>query len=269
MTRRILRLLPVCILLSGCAHQRTSENTVSENSRYLIIAGEPYRKIGSTSTDMLRVGLKRDRVFEPKFLPQLRRDIPAKLVTEAYVSESSLRDLGGGVKAKVGVAKADVGLSQRQTAETSGNYKVFTVLDIDDLIDELNAPDNQRRMERLQMYDRASIVTGVAVAFDREAERELQRSGKVNITLLQGTPLDPEIGIKGEQVSSSTVKLSDGTVFAYKLSRLCWRQSGDRIVVGAIETDIPGKDDGSCPPSTFQSVSALRAAQNASTAAKP
>lgn len=246
-----------------------SENTVSENSRYLIIAGEPYRKIGSTSTEMLRVGLKRERVFEPKFLPQLRRDIPAKLVTEAYVSESFSRDLGGGVKAKVGVAKADVGLSQQQTAKTSGSYKVFEVLDIEDLVDELNATDNQPRIERLQMYDEASIVTGVAVAFDREAELKLQKSGKVSLTLLRTTPLEPEIGIKGEQVSGSTVKLSDGTVFAYKLSRLCWRQSGDRIVVGAMETDIPGKEDASCPASTYQSVSALQAAQNPSPAAKP
>jgi hypothetical protein len=56
-------------------------------------------------------------------------------------------------------------------------------------------------------------------------------------------------------------------VFAYKLARICWAERDGRIEVGALDTDVPGIDDG-CPAGTYRSTQELTASKQRA-AAKP
>ncbi|RVU86324.1 hypothetical protein EOL70_02420 [Leucothrix sargassi] len=245
-----------CLLLSGCA----IKSDLIESDDFLEIAGNKYRKTGAINTDILFAGVKRSKglngdTFDPKFLPVIDHDITARQVTEAFNEQTGKAAFEAATKA--GIA-AVVGGSGSGTAKVTGKYSVFTLFDVNKFVAELNSEKNRRNIKSLMRYDNPRIITSVAIVFNRDTSNKISISGSASLNIKNSESGRPEMTVTGNTSGATLGSLSNGTVFAYEYSRICWEKRGDEIKVATIEVDRPTLNlESNCPSGTEEHVSKL------------
>jgi hypothetical protein len=245
----ILSLSLLGLLLSGCA----VKSDLTESSSFLEIAGDKYRKTGAINTDILFAGVKRSKgftedTFDPKFLPVLEQDISARQVTEAFNEQTGKAALEAATKAGIG---SIFGGSAAEESKVAGKYSVFTLFNVHKFVTELNSDKNKNNIRLLSRYNEPRIITSVAIVFSRGTTRSASvasnASLKIDSTGSDSSDLTVKAGASGRTSSS----LSNGTVFAYQYSRICWEKRNGDIKVATIEVDRPGLGIGhNCPAGT-------------------
>lgn len=252
----ILPLSLFSLVLSGCA---TIKPDLTESSSFLEIAGNKYRKTGAINTDILFAGVKRsksfeDDTFDPKFLPVLDRDITARQVTEAFNEQTGKAAFEAAAKAGFEAVVGGIGGKSKVT----GKYSVFTLFDVNNFVSELNSDKNRNNIRSLMRYENPRIITSVAIVFNRDTSKKINTSGSSSLKIKNSKAGSPELTLKGNASGETLGSLSNGTVFAYEYSRICWEKRDGKTKVAAIEVDRPGLGLGdNCPSGTKASVSDL------------
>lgn len=109
----------------------------------------------------------------------------------------------------------------------------------DDITERLNDPINDKALDALKIWgDKARVITGIAMCYDQ--------TSTVNTTYkAEGESKYDEVGGKFSLSGSGkhTVSYSDGTVFAYEMSRILWKRGRDGTpFVADLVPDRPGSD---------------------------
>lgn len=124
---------------------------------------------------------------------------------------------------------------------------VFTIVDVQgksDLLKIINREENRDIVLHLLKTHHPRVVTTIATTEAQETVRAsaLDTSVSANLTSL-GTP--GQVGIKFSTDRKSTVKFSDGTVFAFAMGIPAWKWDtvAQRVIVGDLVEDIPGAFD--------------------------
>lgn len=244
--------------LLGCA--RAPVQTTVVDGEFLKIAGTPYRKLGAFKATILYVGYKKEHSFESVYLPITPKEIQARLMTEAFTDQTKKAALNA--EASVGSTAAKLGgkFEETITEGSKGTYKIFVIQNIADLVDALNSDENRKRLQELKYYDEPRIIIGTAVVFNQESLLNKNNAGNINLSIAKFST-SPEIKFGGSRGIDSTVKLSDGTTFAYEFARMCFIEADNRIRVATLDPDRPARDT-NCPAGTYKSLIALEAAQN-------
>jgi hypothetical protein len=140
-------------------------------------------------------------------------------------------------------------ISKDTNGELHGTYKLYQVVDMFDLADALNCDINRPHLDRLAKFGTAvRVVTANAIVFDNQISMNQSTSADVKLSTANGsTNFGASLTIKDSSTSKTT--FSDGTVFAYQFSRICWRKSGGRLLVGELAEDTLGPDL-PCPSGT-------------------
>lgn len=257
MKAKIILAFSTASLLSCSTYNKNV--SVENTPKYLNIANEAFRKSGAPNVDILRIGIKKDGIFQPDSMPILKQDIPIYLSTEAFSETTEKAALDLGAKTGIGIANGNIGMTNSTTGSIKGSYKVMAIRDMDRLLAELNAPYNAKLLDRIAGYDEPRIVVAIAVAFGYDFQLDANATVNVNLSI-PTLNAAPEIKFGGNRGNTSIVRLSDGTTFAYKLARLCWKEIQDgKLFVTAIDVDQPSKkSDNHCPEGSFKNAIALR-----------
>ena len=125
-------------------------------------------------------------------------------------------------------------------------------------VKELNSEKNKDNIRTLMRYDNPRIITSVAIVFNRDTSNKISTSGSASLNIKNTEAGNPELTVKGSTTGETLGSLSNGTVFAYEYSRICWEKQGGEIKVATIEVDRPTLDlEDNCPSGTEESVSKL------------
>jgi hypothetical protein len=128
------------------------------------------------------------------------------------------------------------------TQQTSGKY-VLTVLQPNTLIPILNAQTNAL-YHLYEWGDDARVITAVAIAYSFTNNQTLD----ANLNL-SGTYDTVTGSLSLSDANNVTYNLSDGTVFAYQMSHVCWTLNNDKLpTIEDFVVDNPGIQSEPCPP---------------------
>ena len=250
----VLSLPLISLVLSGCA----VKPDLAESDSYLEIAGNKYRKTGAINADILFAGIKRgkgfnDDTFEPKFRPILEQDITARQVTEAFKEQTGKAAFDAAKQAGV---IGSIGASASSASKVTGKYSVFTLFDVNKFVAELNSEKNRNNIRSLTRYKDPRIITSIAIVFNRDANQTLNTSNNASLKIQNNE--GPGLSVNGVASGNTSSTLSNGTVFAYEYSSICWEKRDGKIRVATIEVDRPGIALGSnCPEGTESHISWL------------
>jgi hypothetical protein len=250
--------LLLCFTCTACSWLHRGY-TLEDTPHYLDIAGEKYRKAGAPNVDILRIGIKKNDLFVPQFMPVVGDAVPVYLSTEIFSEQTRKAAIGLGGKAGNELARIEAGAGVTTDRSSQSTYKLFTIRDVHQLVAALNRSENASSLETMMRYDEPRIVIGVAVAFSHTSQINATTEGSLGLKISKFTSA-PEITFTGSNAQMSTVKLSDGTVFAYKLARICWEDNAaGGLRVSTVDMDMPKVSDNECPDGTFKNLHALRA----------
>jgi hypothetical protein len=171
------------------------------------------------------------------------------VTTQVHTAVTSKKAADAEVKAgKIATASGD----GQTTTERKGTFRVITLAG--NVLAALNAEENAPAIAELIKYgDSARVVTTIA----RTEDYSDTRTGKFTVSL--GATYNAYSGkVGGGADSTSNRTLSNGTIFAYEISRICWtRNSAGRVIIGELMPDQPGVDP-SCPKGMFPDPSKLK-----------
>jgi hypothetical protein len=239
----------------GCATQPDA----SEDSNYVVIAGVKMRKVNANVAEILWAGVKRDdgrNGFDPKFLPLLDAAIDAPQRTEAFNHQTRKIAADAAADAGLDTSELDLGGQMSNGSETKGTLRIFRLLRVDDFVEQLNSEKNWSHLSKLSRQGAdPRVITSVATVFDRSSSAKMNASGKVRLKV-RNADGEAEVLVKAEGSEETLANLSDGTVFAYEFSRICWEKQNGKLRVFTLEVDRPGPDD-HCPRGTKDDASKL------------
>lgn len=226
----MLKFIPFALavlFLSGCC-------------KTLDVNGTEYRTAGAFRADLGSYGLKRTKgcnQYDPKGVPHYENKLQVKVQTEIYSKEA--RSLATKVAAAEDVTNSELNLELDVSDSKTGRYVVTSITSPMDVVEQLNDPSNAKILAYVSASDRARIITSVAVAFDYEEVVDVTTGGSAKFPVKQvGADLDLAVSVSKDK----TLRISDGTIFAYESSRFIWRKNGDKIEVFDLVPDRPGWD---------------------------
>lgn len=259
MKKAFILFFAVTLGLVGIYECRHKGMDSKETNSYLSIAGQKFRKKGAFKADMLWAGVKKSEgvnSFEPKFFPVISHKIEILQATEAYNKETKKVAVEAAAKAGIEMAEGSVSVSESSESDSSGKFSVFILREVNEFVKELNAKVNQQGIDVLKRYENPRIITSIATVFNRESSNKIKDAGDVSLNIKKTEFGNPEFSIKANKTGETLATLSDGTVFAYQYSRICWEKQNGIIKIFTLEVDNPGMDN-SCPGGTNDDASKL------------
>ena len=176
-------------------------------------------------------------------------------MTEAFNEQTGKAAFEAAAKAGI---EAVVGGAGGGAAKVTGKYSVFTLFDVNNFVAELNSAKNRNNIKSLMRYENPRIITSVAIVFNRDTSNKINTSGSSSLKIKNSEAGSPELTVKGNASGETLGSLSNGTVFAYEYSRICWEKRDGDIKVATIEVDRPTLAlDDNCPSGTEESVDKL------------
>lgn len=249
-------------LLSGCASIFNRE--VEDGPRFIKIGGDYYRVAEPAQTAMLQVGDKGEGAFNPHFKLQVGdKPIEIRSVTQSEIETTSKSAYDAAVSLGIPAAHVSASGAKIYSDKRSGKLNVVNVIELYDLAATFNDPLNRANVETLAQYDNPRIVSAMVFVESLTEERGASGSIKIGADYAATGKVDvsASAGASGEAMHKET--LSKGTIFAYQLSRICWRLVDGKPAIFSIVLDRQGHGYG-CPANTSDSARQLTAS-----AAKP
>lgn len=172
--------------------------------------------------------------FEGYQLLKLTRELDGKATMSMQVDQ--VRGLGDKLTAK-GIPSASGTIEYKRTQTYIGTFVIVAVNQKNDLLRELQKPENAAFIKMLSRQREPRIITAVATTLNHEH--------KIDSNLTAGAEVDAKIismpkgsiGIELKATNLSTYKFSDNTVFAYEMSIPAWQRdpSGKLYIVDYVE----------------------------------
>lgn len=254
-------ILPLAALLSGCGILPLE----GKSSKYVEIAGHKYRKTGAPAVSILMAGVRRNEgvnYFEPKKMPAIADEVTASQRTIAFNEQSRTAALEATAEAGVDIADIDATGILTSTSNSIATMHVFTLDESFAYVDELNKPENRNLLDRLAEFKDPRIITSVAVVFDQKSTQKIEGEGKTGLKIKNPNLGNPSFSVIANNSVETLATLSDGTIFAYQYSRICWKKKDGVTVVSSISLDEPSSwrsplGDDNCPKETNSNASKL------------
>lgn len=248
MNRLFVVVFMASFVLMGCVKQ----GDVKVSPYYVDISGVKYRKTAAIHTKILWAGKRvtdGPNSFEPKELPTLEEEIIAEKVTIAFNEETKKAAMEAAAEAGLNVAEAEASIGTTSESSSKGTFHVFKLLDVSKFVAELNSTKNKHIIDLLRRYKDPRIITGIAVVFDRSTSQKLESSGNFNLAIKKSEVGNPTFKLNASKTGQTICKLSDGTVFGYEYSKLCWEKHNGTLSVLTLEVDRPYAKS-KCPAGT-------------------
>ena len=227
--KRKYAILAIVVLLTatGCA-----------NYLSLPPSGIKFREENAPFTALALVGCKQSQMGHHRFIRQSRQPSLGQLSVRPVTVQHDETTKKAAIKAQVEAGKiVSVGGAGSSESTDKGRFDIVEV--VGDLPSKLNLRNNADALRDLANWGKAArIVQAVAIAYDYSHSGDHSFSANVSATYdIYGGTLETS----GSSHKSYT--LSDGTVFAYRMYKICWkRDSSGRLIVGEILPDDPGRD---------------------------
>lgn len=113
------------------------------------------------------------------------------------------------------------------TVTHSGTFVIVAVNQKDDLLRELQKPENASLVRMLSQQNEPRLITAVAttVAYQNKITSGLSTGTDVDLKVVGAS--GGAVGIELKSTNDSTYKFSDNTVFAYEMSIPAWQRCAD------------------------------------------
>ena len=144
----------------------------------------------------------------------------------AVDAQASVASPVGGAPA--GVSPAHAGVTGSRSANTEASYKLITITG--DVVSALNSPSNSSVLEQLKRYGPdARIITSVWQTYGYNSSSS--SSGSLSIS---GSYSVAQGSLSGSGSKDVSTTLSDGTIFNYTMSKICWMRDSatGNVIVG-------------------------------------
>jgi len=249
----IKKFIGICIcgaFVSGCS--TSPSPTTAEKELFDF----KFRSEFAPNSSMFAAGNFKNQTLNNVSFPTIADDYQISTLTSAKTKTTTKRDSGGNIS----IVEADVVISGGSTSTETGTYVFYSAADSFKLVEQLNHEKNRPFLEWLMRFDEPRIVTHVGKVVDHNYDgsttskaslktvKELDIFGKA----IQG-------GLSTSSDSTRAVKYSEGTVFAYTISRFCWERNDDnKIVLGSLDVDRPGRLDNDCPRGTVNDLKDIK-----------
>nr|WP_315397647.1 hypothetical protein [uncultured Duganella sp.] len=248
--------LSAACLSSGCSS--LSVRDVESDPDQVKIGSSYYRLAESAQTAMLQAGNKRDNAFNPLFRAALSGPLDIRFVTAAGIETSSKNAYDAAVSLGVPVVKVTAGVTTDRSSQQTAKLNVINVIDMIDLARELDSPKNSDYIQQLAQFDRPRIVTALVSVEELSSNRSSGMTGKLGADYAVTGNVTLEGSVGGGASAQRVETLSKGTIYAYQLSRICWRNTDGKARIAFVVPDRRGAGN-DCPGGTFDSAGAALA----------
>ncbi|HYC61631.1 MAG TPA: hypothetical protein VEK79_18895 [Thermoanaerobaculia bacterium] len=232
-------------LFFGCSASAPSRlaDSVTDTNHNLLPGT---RARGSVDAMLGAIGLKAEPRGEESYFT--RSTLPDWTQLQVYNAgsvdrtQSDIRELK-----RIGLSAAAVA-SLEASAKIEGENKyrlqMLQIRDGQRVAGELRRLANgDPELRGLLMVPNLRIVTSVEQVFGHDTSAKLNASAGVTANATKVGAYDIALNFAGGATSSDVLKISDGTVIAYRLARLCWSKDASFLT---FIVDAPGRD--ACPP---------------------
>jgi hypothetical protein len=204
-------------------------NTKVKNN-HLTYNGINYFRVGSEDTYLGCYGEKKSPIFQGNYL-ETQDGLPAKKLKVKNAVEATI-DFSNTTEAELlaNINVAGVFGVNKNTAYKdmkSGQLRLYKlIIDLEDLRKAAN--DSPNHLERLDSYGKdARIVSDLFVVLDANESKSFSTATSFGVSISAGVIKIEAQG--GAQINgSTTVTVSDGSIFAYGLAKIKWDKN-DKI----------------------------------------
>lgn len=201
----------------------------------LDVAGVSYRTKGAYKAELGIAGMKRTswlNMFDPKEMPNYGGVLLAQTRTEIY--DERARKTALSAAAKQGESQLEANLKTDSSNKEKGRYVVIEIMNPLQAARQLNDPTNAVLRDYLSVSKNSRVVTSVAIAYEYEkiSQFNLDSSGRLPVK-----QIGADLSLTLTTANNQTLRVSDGTVFAYEFSRIIWRKKGTQLEVFDIVPD--------------------------------
>jgi hypothetical protein len=163
----------------------------------------------------------KNTIYPTENQPVYAPDIIIRVATRQHTENTKEIAMEGDVSPPAGWKILKTSGKYSSKREMAGDFDV--VLVDESIASRLNLRINWSVRDELRLWGKdARVVTTVAYAFDHKNSDESHASGETG-----GTYQAVSATIKVKNDSKHTTRLSNGTVFAYEMSRIAWRTGPD------------------------------------------
>lgn len=254
---KILRLAPLCAILmiitSGCStfHSLTARNDSLE------FQGISFRVNAAHEAFIGSIGLKRTESknrFELKFTP-LWDNLALKNTTKFDLSLAQTVEKSLEVKGEThsGNNNLNAGLSSSSDGSLAGKYHLLRIVDTKALVDQLNESKNNDLREYIFRSSDYRIITSAVIVYDHATSKKLANTSNLKLEMKSDSTGNATIDIKSNGTSVKKLSMSDGTIFAYEFSRICWSKNASGAIKVAdilLDRNIWRGDSSACLKNT-------------------
>ncbi len=234
---RILSLLIPAFCFCSCTQNAVNDSTFK-------IQGAKLRTNGAFKTQLLMTGTR--TTAGPNSFTNYKQLRPIGEF-QGKVTVSMKVDQVKGLKGKLTAQGIPYVTAPEVVAEgtnkQSGTFVVVAVNEKEQLLRELQKPENAHLVRMLSRQREPRIVTAVATTLKHknEVKNELGANAAVDLKVV-GAP-GGSVGIELKTTNNATFEFSDNTVFAYEMSIPGWQrdQSGKLYVVDYVEDRVGGR----------------------------
>lgn len=228
-------LLPLlsALVLSSCGSTKITGN-------YLYVQGRQLRLRDAASASMLYAGTK-DLAginrFQSRMPINVSPDLKADVITS--LEFSSIRGSKGSLKFKDIPGFDQPGVEWTTGKEISSSFVVFGSRNEQQVIDELNAPQNNRVRDYLQSQaPNCRVITAVATTLNYNDKRTIKLDSGLTVDMKALQVGVGSIVLAAGTTRETRVGFSDKTVFAYTMSTPAWtKDANGKIILGDLVED--------------------------------
>lgn len=240
--------LSTACLATGCTNWLVRD--VEADPSQVKIGGNYYRLAESAQTAMLQVGNKGNDAFNPQFRPALSGALDIRFVTAAGIETTSKSAYDAAVNLGVPVVKVTAGITTERSNRETAKLNVINVINLIDLARELDSSQNRDYIEALAPFDRPRIVTALVSVEELSSDRSSGLTGKLGADYVATGNVTIGGAVGGSGGATRVETLSKGTIYAYQLSRICWRNADGKAKIAFVVPDRRGGGN-DCPSGTF------------------
>jgi hypothetical protein len=208
----------IILFFSVGAISCTNTTSFDVGGRKLRTTGAPFVKLGMTG---FKSTAGKNTIYNTELQPVYSPDIKIRVATRQHTESTREFAMEGDVSPPAGWKLLKTSGKYSTKREMTGDFDVILV--DESLANRLNLEINRNVRDELRAWgENARVVTTVAYAFDQKKVDESHASGETG-----GTYQAASATIKVKNDSKHTTRLSNGTVFAYEISRIAWQTGRD------------------------------------------
>jgi hypothetical protein len=208
----------IILALGLSAVSCTNTTSFDVGGRKLRTTGAPFVKLGMTG---YKSTAGRNTFYQTENRPEYSPDINVWIATRQHTNITSEAALAGDVTPPAGWKIATVLAKVGRKRSVEGYFDVVAC--DESMASRLNHPSNRKVRDELMIWGRdARVITLIAISENHKQTKESDLVGEVS-----GKYKAASGKISYSSNTKQTSRLSDGTVFAYEMSRVAWQTGPD------------------------------------------